>query len=127
MSRRDWSVNEVKNQLNLLNIELNQYGRDPWEASANELKELVTQCLNTIERLEKQVAAEAGKQLTWRKQSPTEPGWYWRKAQCLYRPFVYEVSMGSDMQLYVDFFVPAQKLEGEWAGPIAEPVGEVQE
>ncbi|MDD5722650.1 MAG: hypothetical protein PHY29_02795 [Syntrophales bacterium] len=65
--------------------------------------------------------------LTWTKEKPKEPGWYWRRTSSL-QQYIREVLLFGDA-LWVRNENGAWKMEdmveGEWAGPIEEP-GEVR-
>jgi hypothetical protein len=68
--------------------------------------------------------------LTWTKEKPTKPGWYWLRLYVSrgdlgsgYRPNIAYVQddgsicfLGSESDLKIE-----EVLEGEWAGPIEPP------
>uniref|UniRef100_A0A6H1ZKR5 Uncharacterized protein n=1 Tax=viral metagenome TaxID=1070528 RepID=A0A6H1ZKR5_9ZZZZ len=77
--------------------------------------------------------------LTWTKDKPTEPGWYYYKEEerqitwKVYRVFpidqyispseVCEVKeVGFTVLIGVGTFKPVEQMNGEWAGPIPEPI-----
>jgi hypothetical protein len=74
-------------------------------------------------------------ELTWTSEKPTEPGWYWHRISVHTKPTF--VKMWQDendggrlvftgdsngFPAKIGSAVPAEKLRGQWAGPIPEPV-----
>ena len=63
------------------------------------------------------------KRIAWRKDKPTEPGWYfWRHGK---RETVYEVYEAMDNHLWAmlpNNRMAVDAIHGEWAGPIPQPL-----
>lgn len=62
--------------------------------------------------------------LTWTREPPTMPGWYWYQKLPMFTKDVAQVMVHEGV-LYVDwgsgFQELVEEMDGEWAGPVLPP------
>ena len=70
--------------------------------------------------------------MTWTREQPTQPGWYWWRAKGQSQPLIARVFETNEGGLMVQFDnghieyvrrLVAEAKDLEWAGPLVEPGG----